>query len=148
MPPAIAEFWKKLNGNEKMVAQGAIVAIVAWLIGLVTGGPSLSFIAALAVLVIYWLKYSPNQITWPAPIQTIVLGIAGLAALFAALALLGILSWFGVLGFYGGFLIGAIVAVIGNAIGSAMMALGAWREYQAMPKATPPAAPPTAPPSA
>ena len=147
MPPAITQFMGKLNANEKMVAYGAVITIVAWIIGIVTGGGSLSFIAGLAVLVIYWLKYTPGQtMTWPAPIPTIVLVIGGLSAIFGLLALLGILSWFGVLGFYGGFLLGAVAAVIVNAIGAAMMGWFAWKEYQAMPKMTPPA--PPAPPAA
>lgn len=147
MPPTIAEFMKKLNANEKMVVYGAVITIIAWVIGLVTGGGSWSFIAGLAVLVIYWLKYAPNQsITWPMPIQTLVVIIGGLSALGGLLGLLSILSWFGVLGFYGGFLAGALVAVVVNAIGAGMMGWFAWKEYQAMPKATPPA--PPAPPAA
>jgi hypothetical protein len=149
MPPAISQFMNKLNANEKMVVYGALLTIVAWIVGIVTGGSSLSFIAGLAVIIIYWLKYAPNQtITWPAPIPTIVLIIGGLSAIFGLLALLGILSWFGVLGFYGGFLLGAVAAVIVNAIGAVMMGWFAWKEYQAMPKMTPPAppAPPAAPP--
>jgi hypothetical protein len=139
-------FWNKLNANEKLVAYGAALVLVAWIIGIVTGGgfgASWSFIAAIAVLVIYYLKYSPtSNITWPAPVQTIVLIIAGLAAVFAILGLLTLLS---VLGFFAGFLIGFLIAIVLNAIGAVMMALGAWREYQAMPKAAPPA--PPAPPA-
>jgi hypothetical protein len=145
--PTVQEWWKKLNANERMVATGALITIVAWLIGVVTGGSSLGFIAGLAVLIIYWLKYSPNQITWPAPIQTIVLIVAGVSALFGVLGLITLLSFFGAFAFLGGFFLGAVIALILNAIGAVMMALGAWREYQAMPKAAPPA-PPAGPPPA
>lgn len=146
--PQIQEMWNKLNANERLVSYGAIVVIVAWLIGAASGGGiNLGFLFALAVLVIYYLKYSPNQtITWPMPIQTLILIGSAIAALFAILALLTILSWFGILGFLGGFFLGALLAVIANAIGSVMMLMGSWREYQAMPKT--PAAPPPAPPSA
>ena len=146
MPPAIQEFWKKLNANERMVAWGALIILAAWLVGVLSGGgigASWSFVAAIVVLVIYWLKYSPTtKISWPAPIQTIVLIVAGLAAVFAILGLLPALSF---LGFFGGFYLAFLLAVIVNAIGAVMMALGAWREYQAMPKATPPSTPPPAP---
>ena len=137
MPPTISAFWNKLNSNEKMVMYGAIIVVVAFIIGLVGsygfGSASTDLIAAIAIAVIYWLKYSPNKITWPAPVATIVLVIAGIAALFAILAALtavGLLFGFGLYG------IGLIV----NAVGCAVMAWFAYKEYQAIPKATPPAA--------
>ena len=143
MPPTLQAFWNKLNANEKLVMYGAIIAVIAFLVGVASGGfgtGSLDLVAAIAVAVIYWLKYSPNKITWPAPVQTIVLIIAGISAIFAILAVIG---WIGFLGFglYG-------IAIILNAIGCGVMAYGAWKEYQAMPKtaATPPA--PPAPPAA
>jgi hypothetical protein len=143
-------FWNKLNVNEKMVGWGAVVVLIAWVVGIVTGGgigASWSFIAAIVVLGIYYLKYSPtSKVNWPAPVPTIVLVIAGLAAVFAVLGLLTILSFLGALSLFGGFFIGYVIAIIANAIGAVMMALGAWREYQAQPKTAPPA--PPAPPAA
>ena len=144
MPPTIQAFWNKLNANEKLVMYGAAIAVVAFLVGVASGGfgtGTLDLVAAIAIAVIYWLKYSPNKMTWPAPVQTIVLAIAGIAALFAILALVG---WIGFLGFglYG-------IAIILNAVGCGVMAYGAWKEYQAMPKAaTPPSSTPPAPPAA
>ena len=148
MPPAIQAFWNNLNANEKLVMYGAAIVVIAFLIGVVGGGfgtGSLDLIAAIAVAVIYWLKYAPNtNIIWPAPVQTIVLVIAGISAVFAVLAVLG---WIGFLGFglYG-------IAIIVNAIGCGIMAYGAWKEYQAMPKAAPPSTPtssaPPPPPAA
>jgi hypothetical protein len=144
MPPTLQAFWNKLNANEKLVMYGAILAVVAFLIGIVgsagLGSGSGDLIAAIAVFVVYWLKYSPNKINWPAPVQTIVLVIAGIAAIFA---LLGLLAWIGFFGFglYG-------IGILVNAVGCGIMAYGAWKEYQAMPKAAaaPPA--PPAPPAA
>src|SRR5215218_925740 len=112
MPPAVTQFWNKLNANEKIVMYGAIIAVVAFLVGVASGGfgsGSLDLVAAIAVVVIYWLKYSPNKISWPAPVQTIVLIIAGISAIFALLALIG---WIGFLGFglYG-------IAILLNAVG-------------------------------
>jgi hypothetical protein len=146
MPPAITQFWNKLNANEKLVMYGAGIVVIAFLLGAVGGGfgsGSGDLIAAIIVAVIYWLKYSPNKINWPAPVPTIVLVVAGIAAIFA---LLGLLTWFGFLGFglYG---IGLLV----NAVGCGVMAYGAWKEYQAMPKtsaAPPPPSTPPAPPAA
>jgi hypothetical protein len=145
------QFWQKLNANERMVVTGAGVVLVGWLAGAIFGGgigASWSFLAAIAVLVIYWLKYSPNQsINWPAPIPTIVLVIAGIAALLSLIGLLAVFSFLG--GFFLGFFAGYLIAIVVNAIGAVMMALGAWREYQAMPKTSPPpAAPPPSNPSA
>ena len=39
MPPVLTAFWKKLNGNEKLVGYGAVLIIVGLLIG--PGGVSL-----------------------------------------------------------------------------------------------------------
>ena len=150
MPPAVTQFWNKLNANEKLVMYGVIAVVIAFLVGAVAGGyfggtGSFGLVGAIAIGVIYWLKYSPNKIAWPAPVQTIVLVIAGISAIFALLSLLG---WLGAIGFFG---IGLFtIAVIINAIGCGLMAYGAWKEYQAMPKTTttpPPAAPPAAPPA-
>lgn len=148
MPPTISAFWAKLNANEKMVMYGAIIVVVAFVIGLVGsrgfGSAPSDLIAAIAITIIYWLKYSPNKINWPAPVQTIVLVIAAIAAIFAILA---VLPWIALFGFD---LFG--IAILVNAVGCAVMAWFAYKEYQAMPKATtpmapPPMAPPPAPPA-
>lgn len=136
--------WNKLNANERIVGYGIALTVVAWVIGLVGGlgfgGGAL--IPAIVVGVIYWLKYeSKSPINWPLPVATIVLIITGIEALLTVLSLLG----FGlVLALYG---IIAFLALVLNAIGAGVMAYGAWKEYQAMPKATPPP-PPPAPPAA
>jgi len=142
----IQEMWNKLNANERLVSWGALVVLASWLIGAVSGGGlGGGFIFAAAVLVIYYLKYSPGtNINWPLPIPTLILIGSAIAAIFAILGLLGVLAWFGVLGFLGAFLIGALLSVIGHAVGSVMMFMGSWREYQAMPKTPPPPAPPSA----
>jgi hypothetical protein len=143
--PVVQEWWKKLNANEKLVMYGAAIVVLGFLLSLGSFGGYGSFdlIAAIAIAVIYWLKYSPNKITWPAPVQTIVFGIAGFAAVVAVLALFVALSFIFAFGLYG-------ISVLVNAIGAGLMAYGAWKEYQAMPKTTPPATPPAppAPPAA
>jgi hypothetical protein len=130
-------FFNKLNANERLAAIGAAIIIISWIVGLVgsygIGSSVIALLGAIAVLVIYYIKYSPTQaMTWPMPVQTIVLAIAAISALLAvlgALPLLGLLSFYGVL---------AIAAAIGTIVGAVIMAWGAWQDYQAMPKTTPP----------
>lgn len=138
------QLMNRLNVNEKQVIYGAIIVVVAFLVGAISGfgflgSGSGDLAAAVAIAVIYWLKYQPNPINWPIPPQTIVLGIAAVAAFFALVALV---TWIAVIGInlYS-------LSVILNAIGCGMMAYGAWKEYQAAPRtaAPPPAAPPPPP---
>lgn len=132
-------FYSKLNANERLVAIGAVIVIIGWLLGIVgtigIGAGSIPLLGAIAILVIYFLKYSPTQsITWPMPVQTIVLAIA---AISAVLALVGALPWLSLLGVLG---ILGLLATIGSIVGALIMAWGAWQDYQAMPKTTPPSA--------
>lgn len=127
-------FYNKLNANERLVAIGAVIVIISWLVSLTStfgfGVGSVPLIGAIAVLVIYYLKYSPTQsFTWPMPVQTIVLGISAIAALLALIGALPGLS--SIASLYG-------IALIGTVVGAGLMAWGAWQEYQAMPKTTPP----------
>lgn len=136
------QFMNKLNANEKQVIYGAIIVVVAYILGAVSGfgylgSGSGDLAAAVAIAVIYWLKYQANPINWPVPPQTIVLVIAAISAFFALLAVFAWLAFIGI-SLYS-------LAVILNAVGCAVMAYGAWNEYQAMPKA---AAPPPPPPAA
>lgn len=141
--PMVQEFWKKLNANEKMVMYGAGLVLIAFLVGLVVsygfGTSTGDIVAAIAVAVVYWLKYSPNKINWPAPVETIVLVIAGIAALFALLGALTALSFLFAFG-------ASAIAFIINFVGCAMMAWFAYKEYQKLPKAAAPT--PPAPPAA
>ena len=147
----VQTWWQKLNANERMAATGAIVVFI---VSLLSSG-WIAVIGAAAVLVVYWLKYSPNQITWPAPVELITLVISGILGLFAVIGVIALVGMtglgFGIFGFGGGFLGGlwVIVAVIAIAftVGAAMMVLGTWREYQAMPKTAPPTTSPTTTPS-
>lgn len=129
-------FYNKLNANERLVAIGAVIVIVSFLVGMVAAygfGGTITLVGALAVLVIYFLKYSPTQsMTWPMPVQTIVLAIS---AISAVLAIIGVLPVLGLLGLLG---IGGVLAGLGTLVGSLIMAWGAWQDYQAMPKTTPP----------
>jgi TRAP-type C4-dicarboxylate transport system permease small subunit len=155
----VQEIWNKLNPRERLVAAGSAVVVVAWLVGLVTyfgyGLTTLALLAAIASLVILYLKYAPNtNITWPAPVSLILVVLGGLAALFVLIDFLRELSF-----------LTATDAITGIAflVGAGLMAWGGWQEYSiekpAMPSfgsgtsstppsSTPPPAAPTAPPPA
>ena len=132
--PQLQAMWAKLNANERLVGYGAIVILIAWLLSIFTSygiGTSYAFIAAVVVLIIYWLKYgSTTPVTWPLPVPTLVLIVAAIAALSTVVPALG----------YLGFLFGNLFSVFGIAvlltvIGTILMLYGAWMEYQASTKA-------------
>jgi hypothetical protein len=132
------DFYNKLNANERLVVIGAVIVIISFLVGIVGsygfGANTIALLAAIAAIVIYWLKYSPTQnVTWPMPVQTIVLGISAVAAVLSILGVLPSLSFLGALGLY-------MLAAIGTVVGAVIMTWGAWQDYQAMPKTTPPSA--------
>jgi hypothetical protein len=147
----VQTWWQKLNANERMAATGAIVVFIVSLLG----GGWIAVLGSAAVLVVYWLKYSPNQITWPAPVELITLLISGILGLFAVVGLLALIgmsglgfSMFGMAGFLRDIYLLVVVAAIAFIIGAGMMVLGTWREYQLLPKTAPPTTPtsPSAPP--
>lgn len=149
--------WEKFNPRERLSAIGAALIILGWIVSLASygvGAGTIALLGAIAVLAILYLKYAPNQnISWPAPTSLLILGISGVVALLVLLDLLRVL---GVLSFFGAT---AILAILLEVVGAAVMAWGAWQEYQivkpAMPNfssgqsSPPPAAPPaSAPPAA
>jgi hypothetical protein len=147
----VNEIWAKFTKNERLVAFGAAIVIIAWVVGAFSFGgfgvSTLSLLGAIAVLAIYYLKYAPNQnINWPAPVETIVLGISGIIAILAVISLIQILGILTIAGFGGIYLL-ALLAVTAGAV---VMAFGAWNEYQATAASRAAAAPPasTAPPAA
>ena len=143
----IQEIWNKLNPRERLTTWGTLAVVVGWIIGLTAsygiGGGGLALIGAIAVLVIFYLKYAPGQtVAWPAPVATIVLVISAIVAIGALLTLLNMLQLLGLAGY--GFFAGAILAGIVTAAGAVLMLWGAWQEYQltaAAPAPTPPASP-------
>lgn len=138
--PQVQEVWGKLNANERLAAYGGIVLIAAALIGFVFSwrdGPTLGLLVGIAVLAILFVKYAPNMsVTWPVPVATILLAVGGITAILLALNLLRNLEW--LLG------VDAIV-LLGLPAGAALVAWGAWQEYQAAAK---PAGGSGAPPAA
>lgn len=150
--PMVQEIWRKLNANERLASWGSIIVIGSWLLGLVGsygygGGTGiLGLLCALGVLVVYYVKYGPNQsMKLPAPGPTIALGLAAVVGVTAVLSLLVVLPVIGLILEFGLGILG-VLSLIAYIVGGIMMVLGTWREYQAQPKAAPPA--PPAPPAA
>lgn len=148
--------WEKFNPRERLVAIGAALVILGFLVSIAgygIGAGTISLLGAIAVLAIFYLKYAPNQnINWPVPVPLLVLGISAIVAILAALDVLTSLRYLGLLGVGIG-----VLALILEAVGAGLMAWGAWQEYQiekpAMPNFSsgssstpPPAAPPPAAP--
>jgi hypothetical protein len=152
--------WQRFNPRERLIATGAGLVILGWIISLTSygiGAGTLALLLAIAALVVLYLKYAPNtNINWPAPVSLILIALSGLVGL---LVLLDLLSELRVIGFFG---ITAILALGLEVVGAALMVWGAWQEYQvekpAMPNfsggtrtgtggtsTTPPPAPPAAP---
>ena len=131
MPPVLSEFWKKLSTSEKFVMYGAGVVVIGFLVGVAAqrSAPGDLFWPIL-ITVVYWLKYSSMKIkiTWPVPVQTIVLALAAVSFVFALLGLLPLLTVISRLD--------GIAAAVSTA-GSAVMVFFAWRGYATMAGAAP-----------
>ena len=163
------EIWNKLTQRDKLIGGGAVVVVIAWLIGVLLANVSWSFgiyksstnvftglaggtgigwlglLAAIAAIVVIYLKYAPNmKITWPLPVWQILLGLAVVAAVVSLLILLFTFQN-GDLGFtqfekdaakasgesLPSWPIMGWVAAIGMLAGSALMCWGAYQEYVA-----------------
>jgi hypothetical protein len=151
------EILAKINPREKLIGIGAIVFVVGWLVGLLlasvsyaglvsvnvwneSGGTGIGFVgllAAIAAVVVIYLKYAPNmKITWPAPIPVILLGISAVAALVALYLLWNNFSnsqdWgkgsLGITGFPS-WPITDWIAVAGVVVGAGIMVWGAYQEW-------------------
>lgn len=152
----VQELWAKVSARERFVVYGAGVTVVAWLLGVILatksyGGGSiggypipgysinffttyhgmdlglLGMLAAIVVLVVIYLRYAPNMnITWPAPVTTILLGAAVVSVACSALmTLLQLTSGIGI----SDWPIFAWVAAIGMLAGGAVMAWFLYQEF-------------------
>ena len=131
----LAQIWARFNANEKLATMGAGLVILAFLLGVVFSGGLLGYgtgvialLGAIALPVIYYLKYAPDtKVAWPAPIPVIAFAIGAVVGLIALLALVQMLQWFGWLSFNATWLIAPIVSIVGCAI----MAWGTYKEWAA-----------------
>jgi hypothetical protein len=116
------ELWAKISARERFVVYGAVAVLVGWLVGQfiatvnLCGGlniagyscPSFSYfsagnsgsfailglVAAIAAVVILYLKVAPNMnITWPMPVGQILLGVSAATLVFGVLVVLMQLSY-------------------------------------------------------
>jgi amino acid transporter len=144
------EIIAKLTQNEKLIGIGAAVVAVAWVLGVIitdswysaSGAQTMGMIAvvaAVAAVVVLYLKYAPNQnITWPAPLTVIFLGIAAVAGVVALIGLLqaftydpfkglgGLASQYGV-----GKPVTIYLAAGGVAVGAGLMVYAAYMDWNA-----------------
>ena len=123
----VQEIWNKFNPRERLTATGALVVVLAWIVGLIARGlgiGSLGLLGGVAVLVVLYLKYANPEIKWPVAVPLITLAIAGIVALAALLTLLDYFRYIGILGISG------LLALALFVIGALLMLWGAWQEYQ------------------
>jgi hypothetical protein len=156
--------WNQFNPRERLMAIGAGLIVLAWIVSLATfglGANTLALILAVAALAVLYVKYAPNmKVNWPASPTLILIVLSAVIAVIVLLDLLRYLSLLGFAAYFGG----VIVALLLEVVGAGLMAWGAWQEYQIekppLPAAfmgggtgtgtttTPPAAdPPPAPPA-
>lgn len=122
----------KLNSNERLAFWGAIAAIVGTILTIVgayigIGGLWLTFLLAIAMIVILFLPTWSPQTTLPGSKGTLMLIVGGIAAVGAVLGLLSLLTVIAFLGSEPIFVIGLLLGIIGGL----MMGWGGWQEFQA-----------------
>jgi hypothetical protein len=127
----LQDIWNKFNPRERLSAIGAGLIVLGWIVGIFSygvGSSTIGLLGAIAVLAILYIKYSPTMnVSWPAPVSILILGISGVVAVLALFDLLIWLPRLGLAGYFGG---GLILTLLLNAAGAAVMVWGAWQEYQ------------------
>lgn len=154
--------WNQFNPRERLMAIGAALVVLAWIVSLATfglGANTLALILAIAALAVLYVKYAPNmKVNWPASPSLILIVLSAVIAVIVLLDLLRYLSLLGFAAYFGG----VVLALLLEVVGAALMAWGAWQEYQIEKPALPASltgggttsatstttAPPSAPPSA
>jgi hypothetical protein len=126
----------KLNSNERLAFWGAIAAIVGTILTMFgytggAGGLWLTFLLAIAMIVILFLPTWSPQTTLPGSKGSLMLIVGGVAAIGAVLGLFGLLAFLGLLGVYAGFVILPLVGLLLGIVGGLLMGWGAWQEFQA-----------------
>jgi len=151
------EIIAKLTARERMFGLGAIVVAVGWLVGLILGSSDtcttvagqkicagysvnyfthehgtdlglLAVLAAVAGIVVIYLKYAPNMsIKWPQPLPVIMLAIGGVAAGAAALML--VLAFLDAKDYMSFVPMTMWIAMIVMVVGGGLMAWPAYQDY-------------------
>jgi hypothetical protein len=150
----LQEVWAKISARERLVIYGAVAVLVGWIVGqfiatvnlcagITLPGVSCSYsyfaagnsgsfailglIAAIAAVVIVYLKAAPNvNITWPLPVTQILLGVCVAVLVCGLLVVLMQISY--------GLGDAPVMMWIADAIfigGGALMAYAAYMDYAA-----------------
>jgi predicted lipid-binding transport protein (Tim44 family) len=126
----------KLNSNERLAFWGAVLSIIGAILTIVgyaggAGGLWLTFLLAIAMIVILFLPQWSPQTNLPGSKGTLMLIVGGVAALGSLLGLLGLLAFLGLLSIYAGFVLLPLLGLLLGIIGGFMMGWAGWREFQA-----------------
>lgn len=149
----VQELWAKISQAEKFMVYGAAAVLVGWIVGQfiatvnLCGGltipgyscPTLSYfsagnsglfailglVAAIATVVVIYLKSAPNMnVAWPMPVAQVLLGVAGATLVCGVLVVLMQISYG-----LGGAPITMWIADAFFVGGGAVMAWFAYQEY-------------------
>lgn len=122
--------FSKLTQNEKLAVYGAIASIVGPVLasmGFGFGVGWLTLLLAIGMLAIVFLPQLSPQTTLPGSKGSLMVIVGGIAAVSAALALIGSIGW---LGFFGTNLVFVLGWLLGIA-GGLLMGWAGWQEFQA-----------------
>jgi hypothetical protein len=122
--------FSKLNPNEKLAVYGAIASVVGPILataGFGFGVGIFTLLLALAMLAIVFLPQWSPQTTLPGSKGSLMLLVGGIAAVSAALALIGSIGLLSALGSNVVFVIGWLVGIAGGLL----MGWAGWQEFQA-----------------
>jgi hypothetical protein len=122
--------FSKLSQNEKLAVYGAIASVVGPILataGFGFGVGIFTLLLALAMLAIVFLPQWSPQSTLPGSKGSLMLLVGGIAAVSAALALIGSIGLLSALGSNVVFVIGWLVGIAGGLL----MGWAGWQEFQA-----------------
>jgi hypothetical protein len=120
----------KLNANEKLAAYGAIASVVGPILataGFGFGVGMFTLLLAIAMLAIIFLPQWSPQTQLPGSKGSLMLVVGGIAAVSAALALLGSFGYFAVFSANILFVLGWLIGIAGGLL----MGWAGWQEFQA-----------------
>ena len=122
----------KLNSNERLAFWGAVLSIIGTILTMVSaygfgaGGLWLTFLLAIAMIVILFLPTWSPQTSLPGSKGTLMLIVGGIAGIGALLGLLALIPALSLLGLVPLFTIGLLIGIVGGL----MMGWAGWQEFQ------------------
>jgi hypothetical protein len=122
----------KLNSNERLAFWGAVLSIIGTILTMISaygfgaGGLWLTFLLAIAMIVILFLPTWSPQTSLPGSKGTLMLIVGGIAGIGAVLGLLALIPALSLLGLVPLFTIGLLVGIVGGL----MMGWAGWQEFQ------------------